>query len=187
MSAGPVHVLPRHSPPNAAVGGAGDVSALLDADDIAALLPHREPFSFLRWARLEGPREIVGMAEWPAGHPILAAHFPGYPVVPGVCLVEAAAQLAGIAMMCLRRTEPSAAGPGDALGVLGEIRSARFSAVLAPDTPVRLHATLRCVMPALWTANARGVRSSWVGDIPQAPREAEVFRCELVIGMAARP
>ena len=160
---------------------------VLDAEAIAALLPHREPFCFLQSASLDGPRQISGVAVWSAGHPILAGHFPGYPVVPGVCMVEAAAQLAGVAMACVQRGDPAAAAFRSARGVLGEIRSGRFSAALRPDEPVRIRAVLRCLMPGLWTASARGVRASWLDDIEHAPRAEEIFRCELVIGVLAQP
>jgi 3-hydroxyacyl-[acyl-carrier-protein] dehydratase len=168
-----------------AVAVAAWIPQEFDAEAIATLLPHREPFCFLQSALLEGPREITGVALWPAGHPILSGHFPGYPVVPGVCMVEAAAQLAGVAMTCVQRGEAAAIGFNGARGMLGEIRSARFSAALKPDEPVRMRAVLRCMLPGLWTASARGVRGSWAGAIELAPRGEEVFRCELVIGVVS--
>mgnify|MGYP001606289747 CR=1 FL=1 len=68
----------------------------LNKDDICLLLPHRDHALFLLDAVVEGPH-VTGTACWADSHPHLTGHFPGLPIVPGVFLIEAAAQLGGTA------------------------------------------------------------------------------------------
>lgn len=67
-------------------------------DPLAHGLPHRAPFLFVDGVKLvaEGER-AEGWVTWQPGEPFFAGHFPGDPLVPGVILAEALAQIAGIA------------------------------------------------------------------------------------------
>ena len=61
-------------------------------------LPHRPPFVFVREVVGCDPGKSVDARAWFDAHdPMFAGHFPGNPIVPGVILVEALAQSAGIA------------------------------------------------------------------------------------------
>ena len=82
--------------------------------DIEALLPHRDAALFLLDATVRGS-QVEGHASWPARHPHLAGHFPGLPIVPGVFLIEAAAQLAGVALA-------GRAGAASRLGMLAGVK-----------------------------------------------------------------
>jgi 3-hydroxyacyl-[acyl-carrier-protein] dehydratase len=69
----------------------------LDRAAIEALLPHRAPFLFLdRVESLEPGVRAVGWREVPRDEFWVGAHFPGTPVLPGVLLAEALAQLAAV-------------------------------------------------------------------------------------------
>lgn len=127
----------------------GQVRAL-DTDAIRACIPHRDPFLFVRCAEILGADTIHGVAQWPAAHPIIAGHFPSLGIVPGVCQIEALAQLAGVLIAETSST------PGDAVGVLGAVRKAFFKAPLWPAEDLQMACTLRTLGQAGYLVTAEG-------------------------------
>ena len=92
------------------------------SDPLALGLPHREPFVFVDEILAHSPGEsAAGHKTFPADTPFFRGHFPGDPLVPGVILAEALAQVAGIAagqagmrLAAIKAMKfPSAARPGD--------------------------------------------------------------------------
>ncbi|MGQ0552603.1 MAG: UDP-3-O-acyl-N-acetylglucosamine deacetylase [Planctomycetota bacterium] len=72
----------------------------LDIRQIAAALPHRYPFLLVdRVLSLEGAKRAVGLKNVTANEPFFMGHFPGAPVMPGVLILEALAQLAGTLLL----------------------------------------------------------------------------------------
>ncbi len=72
---------------------------MLDLEAIQRILPHRYPFLFVdRILDLEPDRRVVGVKNVTGNEPFFAGHFPGRPVMPGVLIVEALAQTAGVLM-----------------------------------------------------------------------------------------
>ena len=70
---------------------------LLDVNDIMKILPHRYPFLMVdRIIELEHGKRCVGIKNISINEPFFQGHFPGHPVMPGVLIIEAMAQVAAI-------------------------------------------------------------------------------------------
>ncbi len=70
---------------------------MLDIKEIMNILPHRYPFLMVdRVVEMEPGKRIVGIKNVTINEPFFQGHFPGHPVMPGVLIIEAMAQVAGI-------------------------------------------------------------------------------------------
>lgn len=110
---------------------------VLDADAVQRIIPHRPPFLLVDCiVELEAGRRIVGTRSVRADDPWFAGHFPTYPVMPGVLLVEALAQTAAVLM--LHDVEKETAYP-----LFAGIDAARFRRPVRPGDELRLELTVR--------------------------------------------
>lgn len=71
----------------------------LDRQAIEKLLPHRGPIFACKQLIAKGPRSFTGIANWPLDNAVIEGHFPGFPLVPGVMLIESVTQLAGAGLL----------------------------------------------------------------------------------------
>lgn len=110
----------------------------LSGEGLQRHLPHRGAMLFARSVCVCAPDRFEGTACWPSGSPVLDGHFPGRPLVPGVLLVEGAAQVAGAA---LNAVDAARSGRLRVDGVLAMVRRCVFRAAVAPAETVayRLH------------------------------------------------
>ena len=124
-------------------------------------LPHGASFRFVdRVLEMTPGKRIVALKNVTAGDPHLQGHFPGNPLMPGVLLVEAMAQTAGLLL-----SEGSSA-------LLAQIRDARFRRPVVPGDQVRIEAER---LGGLGGLHRFAVKAS-VDDAPVA--EAEIVLAE---------
>ncbi len=73
---------------------------VLGIEDIMKILPHRYPFLLVdRIVEMEERKRIVGIKNCTINEPFFQGHFPGHPIMPGVLIVEAMAQVGGVLLM----------------------------------------------------------------------------------------
>lgn len=106
--------------------------AILDINEIRRILPHRYPMLLVdRIVELEAER-IVGIKNVTATEPFFSGHFPDFPVMPGVLIVEAMAQTAGVLVL------KNIADRESKLVLLVSIESAKFRRPVVPGDQLRL-------------------------------------------------
>ena len=105
---------------------------LLDIDAIRDILPHRYPFLLVdSIVELEELR-IVGIKNVTANEPFFPGHFPDFPVMPGVLIVEAMAQVAGVLVL------KSIPDRKNKIVLLASIESAKFRRPVRPGDQLRI-------------------------------------------------
>ena len=119
-----------------------------ELDRALSLLPHGPEFRFLdRLTALTAGKTGSGEYTVRGSEDFLRGHFPGEPLVPGVLLIEGAAQLAGV----VAQTDP-AVRPLEGLK-LTAVRNAKFAGTARPGETVTFHATVTGRMNHLIQAN----------------------------------
>ena len=73
---------------------------MLDINQIKEIIPHRYPFLLVdRIIEVEEGKRAVGIKNVSANEPFFSGHFPEYPVMPGVLIVEALAQVGAVSVL----------------------------------------------------------------------------------------
>jgi 3-hydroxyacyl-[acyl-carrier-protein] dehydratase len=106
--------------------------ALLDINEIRKILPHRFPFLLVdRIIEMEAER-IVGIKNVTLNEPFFTGHFPEFPVMPGVLIIEAMAQTAGVLVL------KSMPDRENKLVLLVAVENARFRRPVVPGDVLRM-------------------------------------------------
>jgi UDP-3-O-[3-hydroxymyristoyl] N-acetylglucosamine deacetylase/3-hydroxyacyl-[acyl-carrier-protein] dehydratase len=75
-------------------------SGIMDVEDIMKVLPHRYPFLLVdRILEIEPGKRVVGVKNVTINEPFFQGHFPGHPIMPGVLIIEAMAQVGGMLLL----------------------------------------------------------------------------------------
>ena len=73
---------------------------MVGVTEIQEILPHRYPFLLVdRILEMELGKRVVGVKNVTINEPFFAGHFPGHPIMPGVLILEAMAQVGGILLL----------------------------------------------------------------------------------------
>jgi 3-hydroxyacyl-[acyl-carrier-protein] dehydratase len=154
------------APPTAEVKAPERTS--LDIGEIQRILPHRYPFLLIdRVTDLTRKQRIVALKNVSANEPFFAGHFPGFPIMPGVLIVEAMAQAGGALLL----TEiPDRAHK---LMVFTGIERARFRRPVVPGDQLRIE-----VEVLAWRQTA--VRMQGKAYVGEKMAAEAVITCQLV-------
>jgi len=107
-----------------------------NSDEIAEILPHRYPFALVdRIVDGEEGKWAKGIKCVTVNEPFFQGHFPQKHVMPGVLLIEAMAQVGGVAVLAL----PSNKGK---IALLGAVKNARFKQQVTPGDVLEITCTL---------------------------------------------
>ncbi|HXB62354.1 MAG TPA: 3-hydroxyacyl-ACP dehydratase FabZ [Acidobacteriaceae bacterium] len=144
------------------------VKQTMDVNEIMAILPHRYPFLLIdRVVEITPKQRVVAIKNVTINEPFFQGHFPGYPIMPGVLIVEAMAQAGGALLL----TEiPDRA---DKLMVFTGIEEARFRRPVTPGDQVRFEVDV-----LLW--RSRGVKMQGKAFVDGKLVCEAIVMCQLV-------
>jgi 3-hydroxyacyl-[acyl-carrier-protein] dehydratase len=129
---------------------------MLDIVEIMAILPHRYPFLLVdRVLEMEQGKRIVAIKNVTMNEPFFQGHFPGHPVMPGVLIIEAMAQVAAI-MAYLA----SGSDADDKVSYFMAIDNARFRKPVKPGDTLRIEVETIFHKRGIWSVAGK----TYVGD-----------------------
>ncbi len=132
----------------------------LDARGLLDIIPHRYPFLLVdRIIDLVPGQRATGIKQVSASDPWFQGHFPGHPVMPGVLIVEALAQVGAVALLSLDDHRGN-------LGLLAGLDKARFRQPVVPGDTLMLECHLERIRRGVGVA--RGVASVGQEEVASA-------------------
>lgn len=126
--------------------------SVMDIEQVMQYLPHRYPFLLIdRVTELELGKSITAIKNVTINEPFFNGHFPGAPVMPGVLILEAMAQAAGILSFKTKNYTPEQIGIIYFAGIDG----ARFKKPVKPGDQLVLKAEIVREMRGIWKYKGR--------------------------------
>ncbi len=105
---------------------------MLDSQQIKEIIPHRYPFLLVdKVTEKEEGKRVVGLKNVTINEPFFQGHFPEYPVMPGVLILEALAQVGAIAVLDMEQNKGK-------IGFLAGVDKCRFKRQVKPGDQLRL-------------------------------------------------
>lgn len=136
----------------------------MDIKKILEYLPHRYPFLLVdRVLSCDPGKTIVAIKNVTMNEPFFQGHFPNYPVMPGVLIIESMAQAAAILTFHSEQAKPDKQSVYFFVG----IDNARFKRPVVPGDQLRLHVEITRHVRGIWKFAAQ----AWVGDAMAAESE----------------
>lgn len=127
---------------------------MLDSVEIQKIIPHRYPFLLVdRVLELEAGVKAVGIKNVTVNEPFFQGHFPSNPIMPGVLIVEALAQVGAVALMSLEENKGK-------LAVFAGIDEVRFKKQVVPGDTLRMEVVIESVRRGI----GKGVAIAYVDD-----------------------
>lgn len=122
---------------------------MLNIDQIKELIPHRYPFLLVdKVIELEEGKRAVGIKNVTANEPFFQGHFPNYPIMPGVLIIEAMAQVGCVAMMSIDENKGK-------LGVFAGIDKVRFKKEVRPGDTLTMEVEMISIRRNIGKATAK--------------------------------
>lgn len=119
----------------------------MDINQILEYLPHRYPFLLVdKVLSMELGKKIIAIKNVSINEPFFPGHFPNYPVMPGVLVVEAMAQAAAILSFKTANKKPNENSVYYFVG----IDNARFKKPVIPGDQLFLHVTIERMLKGIW-------------------------------------
>jgi 3-hydroxyacyl-[acyl-carrier-protein] dehydratase len=110
----------------------GEKNMSLDIKQIMEIIPHRFPMLLIdKVEELEEGKKAVGYKSVTMNEPFFQGHFPGNPVMPGVLIVEAMAQLGAVTLLSMEQFKGKTP-------LFGGIKNAKFRGMVVPGDMLKL-------------------------------------------------
>ncbi len=132
---------------------------MIDIKEIQKILPHRYPFLLIdRIVELIPGKSAKGLKNVTINEPFFAGHFPGHPIMPGVLIIEAMAQVGGVLAF-------KSANVADKVVYFMGIDNARFRKPVFPGDTLEISINVTKSRGSIWAFKAEAlVKETLVAD-----------------------
>ena len=138
---------------------------MLESKEIQAIIPHRYPFLLVdRIIELEEGKRAVGIKNVSSNEPYFQGHFPGHPIMPGVLIMEALAQVGTVIILSMPEYH-------DYLGLFAGLDDVKFKRQVIPGDQLRLEVELVRLRKTFGVAQGK----AYVGDVLAAEGVLKFF------------